>query len=134
MLTDKISNIETNMAQINTTTTAVQERQEALNNQSTNYREELASLRDNLATLRASVERIKDRPAHEIQESARPVSPREQKGAERPDEIEEIKKRLSTLEDQLKQLQLRDRAALGRGQVRVSTTDNRFKNSAEIIR
>lgn len=116
MLTDKISVMETDVAQINTTTTAIQQRQEALDNQSINYREELASLRDNLATLRATVERIKDKP-HEIQESAQALPPKEKQGAERPDEITEIKTRLTTLEEQVKQLQLRERTALGRGQV-----------------
>ena len=117
MLTDKISVMETNVAQINTTTTTIQQRQEALNNQSMNYRDELASLRDNLATLSATVERIKDKPPHEIQESARALPPKEQQGAERPDEITEIKTRLTALEEQMKQLQLRERTALGRGQV-----------------
>ena len=121
MMKDKILSVETNVQRIQNTTTTVQQRQEALDNQANNYREELASFRDDLATLRAAVDRHQNR-SHEIEESARPLPAGEPQGAEKPesssDEMKEIKARLARVEEQVKQMLVRERQALGRGQVR----------------
>ena len=115
MVTDRMSSNETNLRQ---TQNSIQEHQVAVDNQTKNYREELASLRDDLATLRAAVDRQPNR-SHEVEESARPLPAGEPQGAGKPDadEIKDLKTRLERLEDQVKQLLVRERQALGRGQV-----------------
>jgi chromosome segregation ATPase len=114
MVTGRISSIETNLRQ---TQSSIQEHQETAENRANNYREELASLRDDVATLRAAVDRSPNR-SHEVEESARPLPAGEPQGAGKPDdEMKDIKEHLQRLEDQVKQLLVRERQALGRGQV-----------------
>jgi DNA repair exonuclease SbcCD ATPase subunit len=114
MMTDRISSVETNVQRIENATTTMKE---ALDNQGNNYREELTTFRDDLAALRVAVDNLQNTP-HEIEEGARA---REPQGAEapaaRPDENQDLKTRLERLEDQMKQIQLRERQALSRGQV-----------------
>ena len=116
MVTDRMSSIETNLRQ---TQNSIQQHEVAVDNQTKNYREELASLRDDLATLRAAVDRQPNR-SHEVEESARPLPAGEPQGAGKPDadEMKDLKTRLERLEDQVKQLLVSERQALGRGQVR----------------
>ena len=120
MMTDRISSMETNVQRIDNATKTIEERQQALDNQANNYREELTTFRDDLAALRVAVDQKQD-ATREIEESAQ--RGREPQGAEAPalrlnaDEIQNIKTRLDRLEDQMKQIQLRERQALGRGQV-----------------
>jgi DNA repair exonuclease SbcCD ATPase subunit len=115
MVTGRISSIETNLRQ---TQSSIQEHQETAENRANNYREELASLRDDVATLRAAVDRSPNR-SHEVEESARPLPAGEPQGAGKPDvdEAKDVKEHLQRLEDQVKQLLVRERQALGRGQV-----------------
>jgi DNA repair exonuclease SbcCD ATPase subunit len=112
MMTDRISSVETNVQRIENATTTMKE---ALDNQGNNYREELTTFRDDLAALRVAVDNLQT-TLHEIEEGAR-----EPQGAEaaaaRPDENQDLKTRLERLEDQMKQIQLRGRQALSRGQV-----------------
>ena len=119
MMTDRISSMETNVQRIDDATKTIEQRQQALDNQVNNYREELTTFRDDLAALRVAVDQ-RQNATHEIEERAQPG--REPQGAEAPrlrsnaDGIQDLKTRLERLEDQLKQIQLRERQALGRGQ------------------
>ena len=118
MITDRISSMETTVQRIDNATTTIEQRQQTLDNQGNNFREELATFRDDLAALRVAVDQKQD-TSREIEESAQAT--REPQGAEgpalRPNDIEDIKQRLDRLEDQFKQIQLRERQALTRGQV-----------------
>ncbi|CAB3985561.1 TNF receptor-associated factor 3-like [Paramuricea clavata] len=132
MVTDRMSSMETNLGQIQN---SIQHHQEAVDNETKNYSEELASLRDDVATLRAVVDRSQNR-SHEVEESARPLPAGEPQGAGKPDadEMKDVKTRLQRLEDQVKQILVRERQALGRGQIGGQTGDNANETVSELER
>ena len=131
-MNSRISSLETNVQRIDNATKTIEQRQQALNNQANNHRDELTSFRDDLAALRVAVDQ-KLNTSQEI-ESSQPLPTRDPQGAKGPglglnaNDIQDIKMRLERLEDQLRQIQHRERQALYREQV--EKQHNKTKASA----
>lgn len=125
MLNGYIKTLDGQVKQLETSTTAITEMQSSVDEQLKNHHREIGQIRDDLEALRASHGESSSFRAAESSQANENMSRGAGKPDEKPrddaiydqDEIDNIKRRLSKLEEQVASLILRERHSFNRVQV-----------------